>query len=427
MGLQNDIQELVRAELISQDTAVRIADYYLNKDSNQSKSRLLIVFAILGAILVGLGIILILAHNWDDLSTTVKTMFAFLPMVIGQLICGFVLVKLKESVAWREGSTAFLFFAVGASISLISQIYNIPGNLSSFMLAWMLLILPLVYLMNSSITSLLYLIGITFYACETEYWTMPYHESLMYYLLLLLALPHYYTLYKNKPDSNFFTFHNWLIPLSLIITLGINANEFTELMYIAYFSLFGIFFILGNIEIFSKKNLFGNTYRLFGGLGTVVLLLFLSFDFGWEFIRNSNYDIAELLFSRELIVATILTIIATVLLVPEHKKNGLREFNPISIVFLLFIITFFIGKFSTISTPIINIIILGIGILTIRNGAKLGSLGQLNYGLLIITALVICRFFDTDLSFIVRGILFVSVGFGFFAANYWMIRNRGNK
>ena len=33
-----------------------------------------------------------------------------------------------------------------------------------------------------------------------------------------------------------------------------------------------------------------------------------------------------------------------------------------------------------------------------------------NYGLIIITALVICRFFDTDLSFVLRGLLFISVG-----------------
>lgn len=63
-----------------------------------------------------------------------------------------------------------------------------------------------------------------------------------------------------------------------------------------------------------------------------------------------------------------------------------------------------------------------IGILTIRKGAKKNHLGVLNYGLLIITALVICRFFDTDLSSIIRRLLFVSVGIGFFLTNYWMLK-----
>jgi hypothetical protein len=71
-----------------------------------------------------------------------------------------------------------------------------------------------------------------------------------------------------------------------------------------------------------------------------------------------------------------------------------------------------------------NILVFAIGILTIRDGAKFDNLGVLNYGLLIITALVVCRFFDTDLSFVIRGGLFVSVGIGFFATNYWMLKKR---
>jgi hypothetical protein len=39
------------------------------------------------------------------------------------------------------------------------------------MLTWMVLCLPLVYIMKSSITSMLIIIGITFFACETSYWS----------------------------------------------------------------------------------------------------------------------------------------------------------------------------------------------------------------------------------------------------------------
>jgi hypothetical protein len=44
--------------------------------------------------------------------------------------------------------------------------------------------------------------------------------------------------------------------------------------------------------------------------------------------------------------------------------------------------------------------------------------------LLIITALIACRFFDTDFSFVVRGLVFIGVGVGFFATNYYMIKKR---
>ncbi|HBF19134.1 MAG TPA: DUF2157 domain-containing protein, partial [Cryomorphaceae bacterium] len=44
--------------------------------------------------------------------------------------------------------------------------------------------------------------------------------------------------------------------------------------------------------------------------------------------------------------------------------------------------------------------------------------------LLIISILAICRFFDRDLSFVARGILFVSVGVGFFLVNYYTLKKR---
>jgi hypothetical protein len=68
--------------------------------------------------------------------------------------------------------------------------------------------------------------------------------------------------------------------------------------------------------------------------------------------------------------------------------------------------------------------VLAIGILTVRKGAMLDHLGILNYGLLIIAVLVTCRFFDSDLNFIIRGILFLIVGIAFFLSNVWMLKKR---
>ena len=148
MSILKDLQNLVEADIITEDIADDIRKFYQNKSSPPS-NRLFIVFGILGAILVGLGIILIIAHNWNELSRFTKTCFAFLPLLIGQILCGYTLLKKRDSIAWREGSSVFLFFSVGASISLVSQIYNIPGDLSSFLLTWMLVCLPIVYIMRS--------------------------------------------------------------------------------------------------------------------------------------------------------------------------------------------------------------------------------------------------------------------------------------
>jgi hypothetical protein len=65
-------------------------------------------------------------------------------------------------------------------------------------------------------------------------------------------------------------------------------------------------------------------------------------------------------------------------------------------------------------------LVFALGIFAIRIGSRTNRFSILNYGLLIITILIACRFFDTDISFIIRGLLFVGIGVGFFAANYMM-------
>jgi len=423
MSILKDIPELISAGIITRETADEINNYYISKRRN-STSRLFLVFGIFGAILVGLGIILLVAHNWDDLSQTTKSFFAFLPLIVGQIFCGFVLIKKNESVAWRESVTAFLFFSVGACISLITQIYNIPGNLNSFLLSWMLLCLPMVYIMQSSIASLLYLTGITYYAAETGYGFSETSESYLYWLLLLAVFPYYYLLFRKKPESNFMIFHNWLVPLSVIITLGTVAKDAGELMYIAYFSLFGLLYLTGNSTFFRQQRLRNNGYKVLGALGTLVLLLILSFDWFWSDLRKKDFNYNELITSPEFFASAIISLLSFAILYFLQKNKPSKEIEPIAFVSILFIITFIIGLSSPISVVLINLFVFTIGILTIIDGAKQDHLGILNYGLLIIMALTVCRFFDTDLSFIIRGFLFVSVGIGFFAANYRMLKKR---
>ena len=195
MKLASQLEELIDAGIISAETGTAIEHYLNQKKLNQgNQNRLMIAFGIMGATLIGLGIILIIAHNWDDLSRPIKTMFAFLPLVTGQGLGVYVLLKKNESSAWREGIAVFIFFAVAASIAMVSQIYNIPGDMASFLLTWMLLSLPLFYLLQSSITGLLYLIGITAYAMAEGYFESGHDPVWLFWGMLMALMPYYYHL-----------------------------------------------------------------------------------------------------------------------------------------------------------------------------------------------------------------------------------------
>ncbi|MEO1013508.1 MAG: DUF2157 domain-containing protein, partial [Bacteroidota bacterium] len=162
--LEKQLAELLEAGVINHDVAEKITAFYGTREQSKP-NRLLTIFGVLGALLCGLGIILIVAHNWDDMSRNAKTIFAFLPLVIGQIVCAYSLIRRKGN-AWIESSATFLILAVGATISLVSQIYNIPGDLSDFLLVWASITAALMYLLRSNMALIVHLVLITWYAFD---------------------------------------------------------------------------------------------------------------------------------------------------------------------------------------------------------------------------------------------------------------------
>ena len=415
--LERQLTELLDAEIITSETAQKISTFYHTKDENKP-NRLFTIFGVLGALLCGLGIILIIAHNWDDMSRNVKTVLAFLPLLIGQIACAYSLIK-KRSITWIESSTTFLILAVGATISLVSQIYNIPGNLSDFLLVWAVITAPLMYLMRSNLAVILHLVLATWYACYSGYaYNVGSHEPWWYLVLFAWLIPYYVKLQKQKSETNISGVLNWLIPASLVITLSTFTDGDT-LAFIMYVGLFGMFYNLGQIPLFKNQKLRRNGYSIIGSLGTVFLLTILTFEWFWKdaFIESYN-DI-------ELLITALLFLSGIAVLGYLHYKKQIKSFNLFQYAFLIIGGVYLTKGLGHVHGLILaNILVAALGLFAIRIGIQRNSYGILNYGLLIVTALIICRFFDTNLDFIFRGILFIAVGAGFFFTNYLLLKKQ---
>ncbi|WP_426095014.1 DUF2157 domain-containing protein [Flavobacterium sp. DSR2-3-3] len=418
--ITNELHELLNAKVVSAETAERIRDYFHQK-KKENYNRLFSVFGILGAILVGLGIILVFAHNWDTLSRLTRVVLSFLPLLIGQIFCGYSLLKKSASTVWRETASVFVFFAIGASISLVAQVYNIPGDINSFIIAWMLLSLPLVYLLQSSIVSLLYIAGITYYGCNSNYFTYPSTHSFLHWFLLLGIAPYYYQLVKTKALSNFTLFHNWFISISIVICLGTIAHKNGHLLYLSYMSLFTIFYFIGKTPFFDQQKLKNNSFLIVGKLGILYLLLLYSFKWFWNKSFYKTDSILETLLSIEFVTAFVLTVLAAFFFYKKNSPTNFKEVSLFELSFLMNILLLITGYEFSLAA---NALVLFIGIFEVKRGLKRNHMGLLNFGLLLITVLIMCRFFDTDLSFVLRGILFITIGLGFFLANYFILKKR---
>lgn len=414
---------MLQSDVISEETAVRIRKYYY-ENPGSANHRLIVIFGILGALLSGMGVILIMAYNWVDLSTNAKTIIAFTPLFIAQLAGLYTLWRRRGEQEWHEGSGVGILMAMGACLFLISQIYHYPGSGTSLLLTWMLLILPVAYILNSGATSLLYIAGITWYASSISYFSPSFPEAWIYWLLLLLILPYYYYRIKHRFFSFFTSLHHWAIPLSLTIILGGFTIDHGIWMYIAYFSMFGLFFILGNTRPFLNYPKFQNGYYLTGQVGSAIMLIMLSFKWFWKKLPEHLHPFGEALSAPEFWLAVILTMAAILLLVIRFRKSKSLRKEPFAYVFLLFLPCLYIGTLSVYAYILINVIILIVGIWTIRKANKEADFAELNFGLLIFTVLIFSRFFDTNISFLLRGLAFILVGMGFFFVNYSMYRKK---
>ena len=116
MRLRKEITELFNAGVINSETANRINEYY-NSKSGTPQNRLVIVFGIFGALLVGLGIILILAHNWDEIGRPLRAAIAFGVLLLAQALTLYAVIRRAESVVWTEAASGLLVAAVGAAIT----------------------------------------------------------------------------------------------------------------------------------------------------------------------------------------------------------------------------------------------------------------------------------------------------------------------
>ena len=424
MSLLKDLPELVSANIISADTAQQITAFYRRKQDS-SPNRQLLIFGILGAVLVGTGVLFIVANQWEQFSQFAKTTCAFLLLIIPQLFCIYVLLKRAEKVVWREIAALLLFFAVGANISLVSQIYHINGDASSFLMTWMILTVPLIYLLDASAISLAYLFMSMIFALAARNNGAFPNEEYLFWILFILPLPRYYQLSQKTPANALIILHHWMVPYVLTQTLFTLSHQAHMLIYPAYIYMFAIFYFIGQRPFFKSHPLLYNGYVVFGFAGTVISLLIMSFKTSWQELSKIVYQFPNFFISPEYIACLILFILATILLYQQNHYKKWKEWKLMDGTYLLFLILFTLGVWQTsLAVILINLLIFGLGLVMLKEGSKQSHLGILNLGMLVIALLVICRSFDSDLTFVVKGILFVLVGLGFFAANWMMIKKR---
>lgn len=408
--LYEELPELIEENIISQETAQEIRNYYGPIKEKNKQQSLVLIFSILGAVLIGSGIILLLAHNWSELTRLIRTLIIFSGLIGAQGLVGWVLCNKSNSVPWREGSATFLTFVVGAAIALIGQTYHLPSDLSNFLLTWMLLSVPLVYIVDTTIPGLIYLAGIS-------WWSFLANGSLqlLFWWLLAVVIPYYIRQINRDKTSRKVSVLSWGLIFSILLGIAatLEVSSYSAILWrLIYLSYFSILFLLGQ-----KLNLKTRVLEGLGLLGSWVVI----YELGA--LKNSSLWELNNLNSGDLVyyITIMLLLAINIYLLRENYLQGNRNNLVLGSAPFLLAITLFFSSY-TLNLVIYNAYLLLIALGVLLSGLEQKRMKLANLGIVMIAVQIIGRFFFLNISFIWRGVVFVVVGIGFLISNLIMSR-----
>ena len=108
----------------------------LDFESQNKTSHLPYAVFMLGVFVTALGIISLIAANWEEIGGGVKLTADFILLAV--LAGGIMRAQNRASAFWRETGIFALFMMTGASIGLIAQVFQTNGTLANGALTWAL-------------------------------------------------------------------------------------------------------------------------------------------------------------------------------------------------------------------------------------------------------------------------------------------------
>jgi Predicted membrane protein (DUF2157) len=427
-----ELPELVASGVVSAEAAEALRKHYSNLPSDPPRRIGFVLSAILGSLLVGAGIILLVAHNWDFLSRPVRCAIAFAPLVVSITLGIFVLLRRNESVAWRESAAILNVAAVGTAIALVSQTYQIQGDFARFILVWMILALPIVYLFQTSVGLSAYFVGAAVWACSSKhgdfFGVSP--NDLWAWPLLFLGLPAFVMLLRQNRNGYGTLLATTALAIACAFSLGqtdeIGAQSFWRCSFAAYWSLV---YLVGAVSFYDWRPTRFHPFVAIGWIGILSMAVFLSFQDQW---RNRQWQNAVDFVPRhypDLLAGGIqVAWIAAALLLAGYALWKRRESNlaPAALTPIVLIAWLVAKQAGDGLVPFLslNFFLLALGVYTLLRGVRSGRVFEANLGMIVIAVLATARFFDTDLEFVVRGIAFILIGLGFLVTNLIVFKRK---
>lgn len=401
--LYEQLPGLVAKNVLTEESADALRSHYGPQAVPARRAPLLVV-AVIGSLFVGIGIILLVAHNWQLLGRTARAALAFLPLALAIGVSARIGMR-RSGQAARESAAMFHTAAVAACLALVSQTYHAWPGLEQFLLPWLLLSAPLIYLLRSVMVAVVYVVGITA-------WSQMADAALWFWVLIGLVVPFYLDTERMK-----MTARSWLstaLGIVVLVQFLFHMDGAAGRASLLAMSSVAVSLYIVGTRWFGRQH----PFRWVGGVAILILTIILSYSATWE---RPTYEYRTV----PGIVAWIFTGVALALLVSSLRKGA--AINPWGSLLPVVCASSILIAHPIIQVGLINLYALAFGIATIIRGIRNEHAVTLNAGMALVAALTVARFFDTDVSFLLRGIVFIAIGASFLIVNAITLRRKGEQ
>jgi uncharacterized membrane protein len=396
----------------------------------------MIIFSGIGAVVIGLGVILLLAYNWQIIPKFGKLAIIFTALIATHLGGQ----RLFQQTDWRrqlgEAISLLGTMLFGAGIWLIAQAYHIDEHYPNGFLLWALGAVVLAWAMPSVAQGTLAALALIIWGATENYgFQTPVHWAPLLlavsvgglawrersrFLLVVVLGGFYFLLLANVGYSRGHLAFPAALHLSvLFVALGLfmrRSKQFSASA--AVLNFFGWTGFLVVIYLLSFSEVAGESLRwheemmsekhwlllaLYGWLPFVLALAawtWAALTTWWERVESAPAPFEQWLLPLTALLCQVLAVA-----LPMADRGRVTD----SHIFI---------------TGVFNLIFLAVATMWMARGSREGEMKSVILGSLLLVALVFARYFDLFDNLAVRGLVFLIIGGVLFAEGFFYRRAR---
>lgn len=424
--------------LLTPSAASAIRDRYSpNTNAGERRSWGIVVSCSIGALLVGLGIIALLAANWEFLTRPMRAAAAIAPVLACALAAYWAAAKkLRSRFFWETTGTLWMM-AVIAALLIVATTYQVSDNSPALVMAMCVLTLPIVLLTRASLATVGWLaLPIVWFSMKCAEFPHAYlsqttqgaEAAKAYVAFLGLCAAGGVALLRTVLAGEY-------TPLTAFVQLGVAiALPVSAIVSIVIYtgvtsSTGGAGEIMGFLSALLAVAAIYHLGAMLRWKGLKIAALAL---IGWAFMmipfNDAMYEIwrpfgTALHFSAAPLLPVAVNGAAAVILAALCGKERSKTLLAIPILYLA------MGRTMGNDACAVVTYILALAWCAwfFMRGVRDDLLDRMNAGAIGLLYLIMAKFLASDASFTAKGIILIASGAALTAANVFIIRRRRSK